>query len=188
MCAAFLPNMAAEFSESDDEEEDFDGFDPDDFPLIYFANRREDSDIEVEVLSEDEEPVPEENIASDDDDDEGEEEFGWTTMTERLEFEQFTADFGPQHNLPDNAKAIEYFQLFFPDQLINLMKEYTEKYAALRIAEKRAAGKEEPDFATSMQELKAYISLNILMGIHRLPAIWCYWSSSKFIGVEGFKF
>lgn len=65
------------------------------------------------------------------------------------------------------------------------MVEQTNKYALYR---QRRSGKSDPHWhPTDVREMKAYVGLNILMGINQLPDAGMYWASDIFIGNAGFK-
>uniref|UniRef100_A0A3B3Y771 PiggyBac transposable element-derived protein domain-containing protein n=1 Tax=Poecilia mexicana TaxID=48701 RepID=A0A3B3Y771_9TELE len=79
----------------------------------------------------------------------------------------------------------DYFRILFPDSLFEHMVEQTNNYALYR---QRRSGKSDPHWhPTDVREMKAYVGLNILMGINQLPDTGMYWASDIFIGNAGFK-
>ena len=81
-----------------------------------------------------------------------------------------TADFAP----------VDYFQLFFPDSLFNLMETETNRYALQQLDSTNdlplySRFREWAD--TCQSELKAYVALIISMGLCSKPTIADYWSS-----------
>ncbi|XP_046904701.1 piggyBac transposable element-derived protein 4-like [Hypomesus transpacificus] len=109
----------------------------------------------------------------------------WGEPDQVISIEPFSAVSGPQHSLGDDADSRDYFRLLFPDSLFEHMVEQTNNYALYR---QRRSGKSDPHWhPTDLREMKAYIGLNILMGINQLPDSGMYWASDIFIGNAGFK-
>ncbi|XP_068167873.1 piggyBac transposable element-derived protein 4-like [Antennarius striatus] len=109
----------------------------------------------------------------------------WGEPDQVISIEPFSAVSGPQHSLGDDADTRDYFRILFPDSLFEHMVEQTNKYALYR---QRRSGKPDPHWhPTDVREMKAYVGLNILMGINQLPDTGMYWASDIFIGNAGFK-
>ena len=79
--------------------------------------------------------------------------------------------------LPTHVASTPYrvFSLFFTDEILHKLAEYTNEYAA------KHASKEDKPFArkwypTSLQELRAYIATYIYMGIHSQSKVSDYWN------------
>lgn len=109
----------------------------------------------------------------------------WGEPDQVISIEPFTAVSGPQHSLGDDADTRDYFRILFPDSLFEHMVEQTNSYALYR---QRRSGKSDSHWhPTDVREMKAYVGLNILMGINQLPDIGMYWASDIFIGNAGFK-
>lgn len=109
----------------------------------------------------------------------------WGEPDQVISIEPFSAVSGPQHSLGDDADTRDYFRLLFPDSFFEHMVEQTNSYALYR---QRRSGKSDPHWhPTDLREMKAYIGLNILMGINQLPDADMYWASDIFIGNAGFK-
>uniref|UniRef100_A0A1A7YDT0 Pogo transposable element with ZNF domain b n=1 Tax=Iconisemion striatum TaxID=60296 RepID=A0A1A7YDT0_9TELE len=85
----------------------------------------------------------------------------------------FTQPCGPHHNLPKNCDAIDFFNLFFSSELINLITKETNTHAKTC----RMLGSCPPDWVpVTTHDIKGFIGLVILMGIHNLPDLSHYWS------------
>lgn len=142
-----------------------------------------DSDIDFSDLEEEEHPalfstydVLEDECTSQD---------FWGEPDQVISIEPFTADSGPQHSLGDDADTLDYFRLLFPDSLFEHMVEQTNNYALYR---QRRSGRSDTHWhPTDIREMRAYVGLNILMGINQLPDCGMYWASDIFIGNAGFK-
>ena len=101
--------------------------------------------------------------------------------------EDFTEQPGP--NLPDGfdpvtASPIDYFWLLFPIQLIEVLVGFTNRYAAWK------QHREGPDpywEDVTVPELRAFLGINILMGVNELPETDMYWSSDPLIGNAGIQ-
>lgn len=142
-----------------------------------------DSDIDFSDLEEEERP---DLFGSYDhlDDDCGAPDF-WGEPDQVISIEPFTADSGPQHSLGDDADTLDYFRLLFPDSLFEHMVEQTNNYAIYR---QRRSGRSDAHWhPTDVREMRAYMGLNVLMGINQLPDYGMYWASDIFIGNAGFK-
>ncbi|XP_029019426.1 piggyBac transposable element-derived protein 4-like [Betta splendens] len=109
----------------------------------------------------------------------------WGEPDQVIAIEPFSAASGPQHSLGDDADTRDYFRILFPDSLFEHMVEQTNNYALYR---QRRSGKSDPHWhPTDVREMRAYVGLNVLMGINQLPDAGMYWASDIFIGNAGFK-
>ena len=84
--------------------------------------------------------------------------------------------------LPD-ASELAYFMLLFTIEMITSLVLETNLYA-----EQCQAARGVRDSAwqpTTVEEMRAYIAVNILMGFHQLLEIDHYWSSDDMLGVPG---
>uniref|UniRef100_A0A1A8BL65 Pogo transposable element with ZNF domain b n=1 Tax=Nothobranchius kadleci TaxID=1051664 RepID=A0A1A8BL65_NOTKA len=89
----------------------------------------------------------------------------------------FTQPCGPHHNLPKNCDAIDFFNLFFPSELIKLIAHETNTHAKTC----RMLGSCLPDWVpVTTHDIKGFIGLVILMGIHNLPDLSHYWSFTHY--------
>lgn len=103
----------------------------------------------------------------------------WTIDDSEVVCDPFTEDVGPKSELSDEKKAVDFFLLLFPTELLIKIVEETNRYAQQCIETK-------PDprwYETTLEEIKAFLALNILFGIKRLPELKMYWSSEPLLGV-----
>uniref|UniRef100_A0A3Q2GQU9 Si:ch211-130m23.5 n=1 Tax=Cyprinodon variegatus TaxID=28743 RepID=A0A3Q2GQU9_CYPVA len=143
-----------------------------------------DSDIDFSDLEEEEERRSFFGFEEDLEEDCASPDF-WGEPDQMISIEPFSAASGPQHPLGDEADTRDYFRILFPDSLFEHMVEQTNNYALYR---QRRVGKSDPHWhPTDVREMKAYVGLNILMGINQLPDTDMYWASDIFIGNAGFK-
>ena len=90
---------------------------------------------------------------------------------------------GPTSGVAEDGTAIDFFHLRFPEKLIEQIVCETNRFARQCIAVK-------PDpewFDTSLEEVKAFLGLQVFFGIKQLPAIRLYWSSDPLIEVPAIQ-
>lgn len=102
----------------------------------------------------------------------------WSNTSSEIDIEEFTIPHGPSKDLGEGATPKDFFNLFIDDGYLDEVVRCTVAYA-------RSKG--DATFVTTRAEISAYLGLNILMGIHRLPHVDMFWDSDEFISVEGFK-
>ncbi|XP_052083040.1 piggyBac transposable element-derived protein 4-like [Mytilus californianus] len=131
-----------------------------------------DSDGEFESqLSE----IPSSQLTSVSDDD------FWSEQLEDIEIPDFNEVTGPVHMLPLNAQAVDFFQLFFEERFFQHLSEQTNLYA-----EQTSENDQHWEEVTT-DEIKAFIGINILMGVMQLASYRLYWSSDPFLGNTGIR-
>lgn len=79
---------------------------------------------------------------------------------------------------PDTIQGQCEFNLFINNKFLDEIVWHS-------IAYKHPKGK--ATIVTSRAEISAYLSLNVLIGIHELPQLATYWDSDQFTGDKGFK-
>ena len=176
---------------SSDEEEVFAGFSVEEIAEIRQRRQHQDREIE-EMFDESGTNSDVEFFASGDEDDEEEDDesnesadedapsdsLQWSNTLSDINVEEFSVRHGPTKDLGGQATSKDFLNLFIND-------DYLDEIARCSVAYARSKGDE--SFITNRAEISAYLGLNILMGIHRLPQLEMFWDSDEFIGVEGFK-
>lgn len=160
--------------DSDDDQDDFEGFTASD--LDSSRNNNAESDISVDESSSSED----ENLSEEESE---EQEIVWSTNNSDVNFEPFNQEVGPKTLLSEEKNALDFLLLLFPETLIAHIVTETNRYAKQCIAKK-------PDrhwFDTTVEEMKAFLGLNILFGIKSLPEIKLYWSKDPLLGVIEFQ-
>ena len=189
-----------DFHEEDDDFE-FEGFTPNDLPLrVYGRGNRQDSDSDNSVPNNSDDievsSVSSSNLSESDNDDASVRynyKPNWTRTFTDFTVPYFAQAVGPE--LPADfdvttATPLDYFKLFIPDQVFEMMVENTNKYVDWSVNRKRAV---DPNYVekhwtdTSVEEMKAYFGLNILFGLNHVPSYRQYWSTDPFLGNEGIK-
>lgn len=169
----------ASAGESDSEGKEFIGFDEED-QLAVVASRQDriegieerDSESDVSVSS-----VATEDL-SDMTDSEEEEEL-WNENEDPLNIAPFTARAGPMSGVAEDGTAVDFFHLMFPEELIERIISETNRYVCECIATKP-----DPEWKDrSLEEIKVFLGLHVLLGIKQLPSYKLYWSKDPLIGV-----
>uniref|UniRef100_A0A3B4UNY5 Pogo transposable element derived with ZNF domain b n=1 Tax=Seriola dumerili TaxID=41447 RepID=A0A3B4UNY5_SERDU len=96
------------------------------------------------------------------------------TMSAIIPFMQSS---GPRHFLSKNSDAIDFFNLLFPTELVELITNETNAHAKTC----QFLGSCHPDWVpVTTHEIKGFIGLVVLMGIQNLPDPSHYWSWSHY--------
>lgn len=102
--------------------------------------------------------------------------YQWTKTTKGPRtFKKFKFDqpFGP--NIPiDLDSPLAIFQTFFDNELFEHIKIQTELYAS----------QNNKNITISIEEIKAFFGILIIMGFHKLPTLRSYWSNDSNFHVE----
>jgi hypothetical protein len=100
----------------------------------------------------------------------------WRSAGLPIAVKEFVLPAGPVHSLPLNAKPLDYFLLFVPQHFFQTAADETNNYAKQKIAARGLVN--DPLWTdTTPEEIRAYLSILIMMGIKRLPRIHLYWST-----------
>jgi len=103
----------------------------------------------------------------------------WSRDLNEIYIPDFSENSGPQHKLNADARVFEYLGLFLPQSFYESVAQETNKYAEQK---QQVSGPDPRWRPTSATEIRAYIGINIMMGVKQLPRIWCYWSTDKRYG------
>ncbi|XP_006872930.1 PREDICTED: piggyBac transposable element-derived protein 4-like [Chrysochloris asiatica] len=91
-------------------------------------------------------------------------------------------------DLTNTDTEVDYFLSLFTEEILETIKDQTNLYATQERT-RRYRGQEirkstENWQPTSVEEIKAFIAVHILMGIHVLPELRHYWSSDPLLGLS----
>ena len=112
-------------------------------------------------------------------------ELRWTDQLTDLRIPDFVSASGIYFQLPNNPKLEDFFLAFMGDELLNTLVKESNLYARQKLADFPARlANFQP---VMLAELKAFIAVNIIMGMVRLPTVDLYWSSDDFFGNLGIK-
>ena len=95
----------------------------------------------------------------------------FTNELSPIVIQPFTDNAGVTHNLDDTASVMEFFNLLFTDDMLENIVVQTNLYAQQSITVK-------PDpawYDTSREEMRAFLGINIYMGIVVQPEQHMYW-------------
>ena len=94
----------------------------------------------------------------------------WTTATTRIPIQPFTSPTGPVEDI--SSLPVDVFDLYFsPDLMCEIVKQ-SNAYAKLVMGPEKFDKWEK----ITVEELRAFLGFNILMGINHLPSLNDYWS------------
>ena len=122
--------------------------------------------------------------AGEDGEDEVEADGEWTTKFTVVKPDEFSESTGPVLTDFDEDKAINYFEQFCGDNLLLFIVRETNRNAREKLSNSCHLEKWQD---VTVQELRAYFGLVIVMGINSLPETSMYCSSDIFYGNEGVR-
>ena len=118
---------------------------------------------------------------SDSDDDGGEIGRIWSSNLRNITVRQFQEPAGPNHELEPGSHPLDFFHLIFEEAFFSQISAQTNLYAT-----QMQAARPDPRWTpTSPEEIKAFFSIQIIMGIHQLPEYSLYWADDKNLNVPG---
>ena len=118
-------------------------------------------------------------FGSDSDDD----QVVWTDVLGDVNMLPFREPVGPRHSLTEDAQAIDFFYLLIEPQFVDWVVLQTNLYAEQR--QEQMQRRDTRWVPTNGDEIKAFIGMNILMGLHSLPDLDAYWSMDDRLRVDG---
>jgi len=98
-----------------------------------------------------------------------------------IEISAFTSPTGPKLTLPSDPKPVDFFFQLIPEEFFEYVADETNRFAHQKQQEK-------PDSVWELicsQEMKAFVSVNLVMGLHSLPSIQDFWSEDDRLLVSG---
>ena len=117
--------------------------------------------------------------------DDEEEEARWTADLSDFHVPDFQAATGITFSLPANPNPLDYFVEFISDDLWDFIVEETNRNARQKLFDlPQRLAKFVP---VTPAEMKAYVGINVIMGINVLPNLALYWSSDDFFANQGIK-
>lgn len=161
--------MAAQAANSSSDDEDFLGFTGDCLSESGINNYPVDSESDISLPSDSSDSETESDI----DDDASNFVPNW--KRENLFDVQvigFSEASGPKHRLPDTSNRLNFFYLMWDYKLFDIISDETNRYAQQR-------GASDHWYDTTPDEIRAYFSISVMMGIKSLPQVWCYWRSDQ---------
>ncbi|CAM5101812.1 unnamed protein product [Eretmochelys imbricata] len=105
---------------------------------------------------------------------EEEEEGGWIPTLRDAPPPDFKDSFGPTRKMPQTASAMDFFQLFVPDNVLKNMVVQTNMYAKKY---QERFGKDDAWMDVTLTEMKAFLGYMISTSIHHCESVLSIWSS-----------
>ncbi|XP_053919168.1 piggyBac transposable element-derived protein 5 isoform X2 [Cuculus canorus] len=106
--------------------------------------------------------------------DEEEEKGGWTRSLRDVPPPRFKDSSGPTRKMPLTASAMDFFQLFVPDNVLKNMVVQTNMYAKKY---QERFGKDDAWIDVTLTEMKAFLGYMISTSIHHCESVLSIWSS-----------
>ena len=112
-------------------------------------------------------------------------EYEWSSEAFDVNIPGFTQPIGQVNPLPRGSLAVDFFQLFIDNHILEIIEREANRYARQALTQKN----KDPNSwkEVSVEELKAFLGLLIAMSIHRVPSLRDYWSTDWFFGVPAFS-
>ena len=166
------PALEAIFADSGDGAS-FDGFEG------RSSNNDSNSDVDLVGLEDDDGgPAPGGR-------DDEEEEARWTDHLSDFPIPDFTAATGLTFNLPHSPNPLDYFVEFLDDNLWDSIVVETNRYARQKLS---TSPERLANFVpVTHAEIKAFMGINVIMGIAKLPQVALYWSLDDYFRNHGIK-
>ncbi|KAK3741427.1 hypothetical protein QZH41_003983 [Actinostola sp. cb2023] len=171
-----LEQLREIFGESDDDdsetrEPDFSGFDSD---LDFEGIPEPDSDESTEESDE--------NSSNSSED--GEDET-WSDQLTNITCSTFEGIPGIRVPIPQPVREVDFFNLMFGEEEFRILVEESNRFARQTLKDNPRRLTKWKD--TTVEEMKAFIGIWILMGLNSLPSIANYWSKDPFLRNEGIQ-
>ena len=138
----------------------------------------ERSDIDVSDIEDESDKNDESGSES-----KGDEAVEWTDHLHNIHLEGFTLPVGITFEIGNEARELDVFKKFFNDEILNVIVRETNRYARQKLAGE-ALDKWQH---VTLEEIKAFLGVSVVMGVNILPSISDYWSSNQFLGHGGIQ-
>ncbi|XP_005091401.1 piggyBac transposable element-derived protein 4 [Aplysia californica] len=133
-----------------------------------------ESDIDENVIAEVDSDESDVDLDPESDHETENERTEWSETLRDVRLEPFQEPVGPLHNLDENSKPIDFFHLFVPPTFLDEIVVQTNLYAEQCQNNK---GKRDTYWkAVTVSDIRKFLYLNIMFGIHHVPDSRLYWS------------
>ena len=174
--------MAELIFDTSSEDEELEGFTPDDVikaiqkrSELRRLNEDELSDISFDDLAENEC----ENDDCDSESNDGEDEI-WKDTLSAIQTPAFTQRTGPTTVMNAEKNELDFVSLIFIPEILSILVAQTNLYA-MQLQQK--LGRQDKQWtATTVDEIRAYLGIRIFMSVLQLPAMEMYWSTDYMFG------
>ena len=107
----------------------------------------------------------------------------WSNTLHRIHVQPFSEAPGPVHDLGPDATPLDFFSLLWEPSFFDSLAEEINRYAQQRQVSKPNS----KWYPATPEEMKAFIGVNIMMGIDQKPEISQYWSTDEYLGNVGIQ-
>lgn len=108
----------------------------------------------------------------------------WSDTLKDPDITAFTEPTGPLHDLAPDANPIDYFHLFIPPDMFQVMADQTNLYAQQCQAKN---GKTDKYWKpVTIDDIRKYLYMNIMFGVHWMPDYRLYWNKDNLLRVSAF--
>ena len=147
-----------------------------------FGEGKDDSDIDLDGLEveDDDTDIQDPHLGGVEKTDY--EETGWTSQLRDIRIPEFVAASGINIDLKDNPNELDVFLRCLGDDLWDLIVQESNRLAKQKLGDRFGKFR-----CITREELKAFMGINIIMGINQLPAYHLFWSTDDFFGNQGIK-
>ena len=150
--------------------------DEDELPLAHFTEHRVSEDEYYSDESGSSQEDPDERTSdegTDEEMDEDVEESDWSEEINRREDVEFQEDVGINVDYENLRSCLDFFSLFFNEEVWLLLVQQTNLYAE----QKRGPEEYSAWYPVTTDEMKAWVSLSLNMGLVTKPNLSSYWST-----------
>ena len=107
----------------------------------------------------------------------------WSEKLQHIQVRAFTKVPGPVHQLGADASPLDFLELLWDPRFFDLLADETNRYAQL----KQVSKPNRKWYPTTPEEMRAFVGVNILMGIDQKAEIAHYWSTDDFLRNVGIQ-
>ncbi|XP_015772176.1 PREDICTED: piggyBac transposable element-derived protein 4-like [Acropora digitifera] len=144
----------------------------------------EDSDIDVSELEDESDENDESGSKSaSGSESESDESVEWTDRLQNIHLEDFTSPVGITFEIGNEASELDVFKKLSNDEILNVIVRETNRYARQKLAGDVLDKWQD----VTLEEIKAFLGVSVVMGVNILPSICDYWSINQFLGNEGIQ-
>ncbi|KAK3106989.1 hypothetical protein FSP39_004511 [Pinctada imbricata] len=165
-------------SSSDDSYSEFEGFNENDVQIARENESRVQRELQHVIDHESDIDVSDE---SGDESGESDDEYlssltaEWTDDLGDIQLPLFTERTGVNHGLDPGAKPVDYFFKYLPPSFFDTLAEETNRYATQK-------GPDPKWTPNNAEEMRAFVALNIIIGVRQLLRLENYWSTDERFG------
>ena len=158
--------------------------DEDDLPIAnVYEHQASDNEVDSDFAESESESCSDDEEEEEDHAGQPRNACGWErNITARPDL-PFHQQAGPTIDMNERMTVPDFFQIYFTVQVWNLLVEQTNLYAQ----QKRIQSESSVWYPVTVEELKAWVALTLLMGIVKKPALRMYWITDATLNTPYFS-